>query len=79
MPGVFSRSVWLILTVSKTVNKIDNFGKRGVLFVWHDELGLRVVGSLAMVEKFNASRTCSGCRVVPGKKQVRKTLSIWLP
>ena len=40
-------SVGWILTVSKTVAKIANLGKRGVLFVWKDELGTRAVGSPA--------------------------------
>ena len=45
MPGVFSKSVgWIVATV-KNVSKIANIGKRGVLFVWQDETGMRVVGS----------------------------------
>ena len=52
MPGVFSKSVgWIVATV-KNVSKIANIGKRGVLFVWQDETGMRVVGSPAMTEKF---------------------------
>ena len=61
MPGVFSKSVGWILTVTKTVSKIANLGKRGVLFVWQDELGLRSVGSPALLEKFNLSQRCSAC------------------
>ena len=61
MPGVFTKSVGWILTVTKTVSKIANLGKRGVLFVWKDELGLRAVGSPAMLERFNRSRACSDC------------------
>ena len=76
MPGVFSKSVGWILTVSKTVSKIANLGKRGVLFIWHDELGLRAVGSPAMVEKFNASRTCSGCVVKGSWEEAAKKDSI---
>ena len=45
MPGVFSKSVgWIVATV-KNVSKIANIGKRGVLFVWQDETGMKVVGS----------------------------------
>ena len=61
MPGVFTKSVGWILTVTKTVSKIANLGKRGVLFVWKDELGLRAVGSPAMLERFNRSRACADC------------------
>jgi len=61
MPGVFSKSVGWILTATKTVTKIANLGKRGVLFIWQDELGLRAVGSPEMVDRFHASRNCSSC------------------
>ena len=56
MPGVFSKSVGWILTVTKTVTKIANLGKRGVLFIWQNELGLRAVGSPEMVDRLDFNR-----------------------
>ena len=61
MPSLFSRSVGWVVKVAKSVSKMANIAKIGVLFVWEDELGLRVVGSPAMLDKFYASKNCKTC------------------
>ena len=74
MPGVFSKSVGWILTVSKRVSTIANLGKKQFcLFV---ELGLRAVETPAMVEKFSASKTCSGFGVKGSQEEAAKKDSI---
>jgi len=50
-----------VVNVAKSVSKMANIAKIGVLFVWEDELGLRVVGSPAMLDKFYASKNCKTC------------------
>ena len=62
MPGIFSKTLGWILNGIKLVSKIANLAHRGVLFAWHDELGLRVVGSPMMLEKFNGCRNCATCQ-----------------
>ena len=48
MPGVFSKSIGWVVSILKTVAKLANTGKRGCLFVWQDETGLRLVFSFVI-------------------------------